>query len=176
MAIKTMTMSSGKSLFSTGWHEVTISKAAYGTWNESQYVEMHFEDYPDNFNFRIYSANNKETGEEFNLARLFRLANAGIISVLKDPTGSNPVVQYDDEAEGLVGKKINIYLYKKDGEKLTTIHNRIAPVTQQGEHISYTDDDVSMWKGVAEKALENSGNAGSMMNGSPATATDSVPF
>ena len=176
MAIKTMTMSSGKSLFSTGWHEVTISKAAYGTWNESQYVEMHFEDYPDNFNFRIYSANNKETGEEFNLARLFRLANAGIISVLKDPTGSNPVVQYDDEAEGLVGKKINIYLYKKDGEKWTTIHNRIAPVTQQGEHISYTDDDVSMWKGVAEKALENSGNAGSMMNGSPATATDSVPF
>ena len=176
MAIKTMTMSSGKSLFSTGWHEVTISKAAYGTWNDKQYVEMHFEDYPDNFNFRIYSANNKETGEEFNLARLFRLANAGIISVLKDPTGSNPVVQYDDEAEGLVGKKINIYLYKKDGEKWTTIHNRIAPVTQQGEHISYTDDDVAMWKGVAEKALEYSGNAGSMMNGSPAPATDSVPF
>ena len=150
MAIKTMTNNSGGGTWSEGWHQLTIEAAEYGDWNGTNFIELWFEGYPKTFKLRVYEAHNKETHEEFALAKLFKLANAGIIDKVKSPSGKE-AIQYDDDASGLVGKQINGYFYK-DGEYVR-VSDRIAPVAHQGNVLSYTEDDVHFWKGVTEKHI-----------------------
>ena len=150
MAIKTMTHNSGGGTWSEGWHQLTIEAAEYGDWNGTKFIELWFEGYPKTFKLRVYEAHNKETHEEFALATLFKLANAGIIDKVKSPSGKE-AIQYDDEASGLVGKQINGYFYK-DGEYVR-VSDRIAPIAHQGNVLSYTEDDVHFWKGVTEKYI-----------------------
>ena len=158
MAVKTMQVSSKRGKFNAGWHELIISKAKDGTWTskagvDKKYIDLHFEEYPENMNLRIFEMTNKETGEEFKISNLFRYANAGILGVLKDPTGNRPVIQYDDDPSSLVGKRINTLFYKeqKTGKEYIRIFDTIAPVEQEGEHISWTGDQVSRLKASAEK-------------------------
>lgn len=174
MAIKTMTHNSGGGTWSEGWHQLTIEAAEYGDWNGTKFIELWFEGYPKTFKLRVYEAHNKETHEEFALAKLFKLANAGIIDKVKSPSGKE-AIQYDDEASGLVGKQINGYFYK-DGEYVR-VSDRIAPVVQQGNILSYTEDDVHFWKGVTEKYIASRNQnapavADTTSNGSEAN----VPF
>ena len=105
---------------------------------------------------RIYEVTNKKTNEEFKISNLFKYANAGIMGVLNDPTGKKPVIQYDDEAEGLVGKKVHVLFYKeqKTGKSYTRMFDSVAPVEQKGEHISYTANQVSSIQVSIEKNLE----------------------
>ena len=151
MAIKTMSYNTGDGTWSEGWHQLTIEKAEYGDWNDKNFLDVWFKGYPDNFNLRIYEAINKETHEEFALAKFFKLANAGILDKVKSPSGKE-AIQYDDDEAGLVGKEINGYFYKKG--KYVEISDRIAPVAQEGKVISYNEDDVDFWKGVAEKHVK----------------------
>ena len=155
MAVKTMQVSSQSGKFDAGWHEMTISKTEDGTWtsqagHDKKYIDLYFEGYPENMNVRIFEVVNKETGEEFKIANLFRYANAGILGVLKDPTGKKPVIQYDDEPSNLVGKTLNLLFYK-DSKGYIKISDRIAPVEQEGEVVSYNADDVKFWKDKAEE-------------------------
>ena len=160
MAVKTMSANSNTGKFDDGWHELTIASANYGTYKattgDKRYVSLLFEGYPDNMDLRIYEVTNKETGEEFKIANLFKYANAGILGVLQDPTGKKPVIQYDDEAEGLVGKRVHVLFYKeqKTGKGYTRMFDSVAPVEQEGEHISYTADQVSSIQTSIEKNLE----------------------
>ena len=161
MAVKTMAVNSGGGKFEDGWHELTITHAKYGVYkqgdNDKRYVTLNFDGYPDNMDLRIYEVVNKKTGEEFKVSNLFKYANAGIMGVLKDPTGKKPVIQYDDEAEGLVGKKVNVLFYKeqKTGNGYTRMFDSIAPVEHEGEHLSYTADQVTAIQSGIEKNLEN---------------------
>ena len=125
------------------------------------------------------SAENKETHEEFALAKFFKLTNAGIIDKIKSPSGKE-AIQYDDDESGLVGKEINGYFYKKGD--YTEVSNRIAPVAQEGKVLSYNDDDVDYWKGVAEKHIKEyvkgkTKNAPAVSNAETTTITDDdIPF
>ena len=158
MAVKTMTQNTGTGLFDAGWHELVISSAAYETWTGpdgkiKKYVDLNFEGY-DHMDLRMYEAKNRETDVEFKIANLFRYACAGIIDVLKDPTGKNPVIQYDDEAENLVGTRINVFFYKQtsdDGKEYSRPFDTVAPVEQETEHVSWTADQVVRLKSAAEK-------------------------
>ena len=112
MAVKTMEQNTGTGLFNAGWHELTVSSAAYDTYKApdgkvKRYVELHFEGYPENMHLRIYEAVNRETGVEFKIANLFRYACAGIITVLKDPTGNKPVIEHAALSDKLIESKIN---------------------------------------------------------------------
>ena len=191
MTIKTMTVPTGGGLYTVGWHELKITKAEYGIWKSSggdgkRYIDLWFEKYPDNSNLRIYETKNKTTGEEFKIAGLFRYANAGIMDVLKDPTGKKPVIQYDDEASGLIGKNINVYFYKetKTGNNYTRMNDSIAPVEQEGEKLSYTESDVTSIKNATEANFQKRfGNtpANGAFTEFPKTETkkpdlDNVPF
>ena len=159
MAVKTMPKDTGTGLYNAGWHELTISSAAYDIWtdpkgNSKRYVDLRFEGYPENMNLRIYEVKNRETDVEFKIANLFRFACAGIIDVLNDPTGKNPVIQYDDEAENLVGTRINVFFYKKladDGNEYSRPFDTVAPVEQETKYVSWTADDVARLKASAEK-------------------------
>ena len=158
MAVKTMIQNTGTGLYDAGWHELVISSASYDVWTTpdgkaKKYIDLHFEGY-DNMNLRIYEAVNRETNVEFKIANLFRYACAGIIDVLKDPTGKNPVIQYDDEAENLVGTRINVFFYKKkadDGNEYSRPFDTVAPVEQETKYVSWTADDVARLKASAEK-------------------------
>ena len=85
MAIKTMSVSSGGGQWTEGWHTLTISKAEYGDWNGTRVLDLYFEDYPETFNHRIFEAFDKETHEEYSLAKFFKLCNAGLIDKIKSP-------------------------------------------------------------------------------------------
>jgi hypothetical protein len=182
MAIKTMTVETpSNNMYTVGWHELTISKATSGTWNDKDIIDVQFEGYPVTFDLRFYATFNKETNEEFALARLYKYANAGIVSVLQDPTGKKPMIQYDDDPKGLVGKTINVYLYK-DG-KYHRAANRIAPVTQKGEHLSFNDSDVEAIKKSCMKGIEiiiAKAESKAVINGSSnsstATTNEDMPF
>ena len=100
MAIKTMSSTGGD--WSIGWKEVTLKDAKYGMYNDIRLVDAWLEEYPDTINLRMYEAKSKDTGEEFAIAKLFRLANAGIIGEVQDSSGKKSL-QYDDEAANLNG-------------------------------------------------------------------------
>ena len=144
MAIKTTTAAPvGSEMWREGWHEMVISKAKAGKWNDTDLIDLSFED-RDTLNIRVFANYNKETNQEFSLANLFKYANAGIVSVLEDPTGKRPVIQYDDDPNNLIGKTVNVYLFKVG--KYSQASNRIAPVVQEGEHLSYNEKDVEAIK------------------------------
>ena len=178
MAIKTMSASTGGSSFEEGWHEVTKSKAEYGiyetvTGDSKNFLDVWFEGYPDSMNLRVYEVFNKTTKEEFNIANIFKYANAGVVGVLKDPNGKHPIIQYDDDAKGLIGKNINILLYKDPkNPKYNRVLDRIAPVVQEGEHLSYTATDVDSIKSSGNKSLDAKLKAMPSPNG----AVASEPF
>jgi len=157
MAVKTMTVSSGgDDKFAEGWHELTIATAKYGESAGKKIITLTFDGYPDNMDLRIYEAFTKKDNQEFKISNLFKHANAGIIAVLNDPSGKHPVIQYDDEAENLVSKKVNVLFYKekKTGKGYTRMHDMLAPVEQQGEHLSFTNEEVATLKASIKKSLD----------------------
>ena len=134
------------SKFSPGWKQVEIIKAVYGDYNGTKYVDCYFKDYPDSLNLRIYAKQGQD-GEEFAIGRLFRFANAGITEVLNGPNGDN-VVKIDDSPASLIGKQINVYFYK-DGD-YSRILSSVAPVEFENQIDTFSDSDVTYWKGQAE--------------------------
>ena len=185
MAIKTMSASTVGSKFEEGWHKVIISKAEYGVYesdipdtDDKRYLDMWFEDYPDNMNLRAYEVFNKTTKEEFKVANIFKYANAGIVGVLKDPNGKHPLIQFDDEPKGLIGTTINLYVYKenKSGNNYSRIFDSIAPIEQEGEHLSFKTTDVSSIKSGAEKRVKNMLEATKKSANGFTETVDSEPF
>ena len=190
MAVKTMKKNTGNGQYTAGWHEVTISKATDGTWtdktgNEKRTIDLHFEGYPDTMHHRVFETFNRTSGEEFNVANLFRYACAGIISVLNDPTGKNPVIQYDDEVTNLVGTRLNVLFVKEkstiDGKEYSRTFD-LVPVVQETEHITWTTDDVERLKRSVEKRhSKNTTNANVVGTVSTSTTTTTtsdaeIPF
>ena len=148
--MRTLTVKSGgggQFNFDAGWHEVEISKAKYGEYNGDKFLELQFADYPENFTLRIWAKIGKN-GEEFAIGTIFRFANAGITEVMEDGS-SNIVLKLDDSVEGLTGKKLNVFFYKK-GE-YTEAYNSVAPTVFKNAAEEFTEDDVNYWKGRAEK-------------------------
>jgi|TARA_Y100000034_G_C6860615_1_gene391613 hypothetical protein len=154
MAVKTMAKNTGTGQYNAGWHELTISEATDGTWNDKRTIDLNFKDYPENMRHRVFETHNKTSGDEFKIANLFRYACAGIISILNDPTGKNPVIQYDDEVTNLVDTRVNALFVKvtntSDGKEYSRIFD-LAPVVQETEHITWTVDDVERLKKSVER-------------------------
>ena len=180
MALKTMAMNTTTGHFDDGWHELTIATAKAGSYNDKGYLDITFEGYPDNLNARVYEAINGTTGEEFKIANLFKYANAGIVGVLEDPTGKNPVIQYDDAPKNLVDKTVNVYLFKVG--KYSQAANRIAHVVQEGEHLSYNEKDVeaikkSCMRGIQMQIDKAKLKADSKVTtATSTTSTEDIPF
>ena len=171
MAVKTMAKNTGTGQYNAGWHELTISKATDGKWtnrngDELRTIDLNFKDYPDNIRHRVFETHNKTSGDEFKIANLFRFACAGIISVLNDPTGKNPVIQYDDEVTNLVGTRVNVFFVKTvsktDGNEYSKVFD-LVPVAQETEHLTWTDDDVARLKHGVEK--QHAKKAATTVNG-----------
>ena len=192
MAVNTMKKNTGNGQFNAGWHELTIDTATDVVWTDGQGVEkrtidLTFEDYNESMSHRVFATHNRTTNEEFNIANLFRYACAGIISVLNDPTGKNPVIQYDDEVTNLVGTHVNAFFFKQksttDDKEYSKIFD-LVPVVQETEHIKWTTDDVdrlkhSVEKRYAKKNTANNGDLGTVNVETITTTTanlEDIPF
>ena len=136
----------GSGNWTQGWHTLTITKASYGEWNESKYIDVWFDGYPDNFNMRIYAKMGKD-GEEFAIGNLYRFANAGITDALQSAEGDT-VLKIDDSAEALEGKTINAFFYK-DG-KFTRVLSQVAPTEFTNIVDKFDTKDVDYFKTKAE--------------------------
>ena len=167
--MRTLTVKQGSSNWATGWHELTVSTAKYGTYNDSKFLELGFEGYPDNFTLRIYAKMGRD-GEEFAIGNVFRFANAGIQEVLEG-TGGDRVVKLDDSAEQMVGKNLNIFFYK-DGE-YTRAYSSVAPTVFENGIDTITQSDVDFWKSKAETRFNDytPGNGTVSTNGVMDTVT-----
>ena len=67
----TVKKSSDSGGFDEGWHIVIISEAEYGDYNDSKYIDLHFEGFPDSLKCRVWEARSKE-GEEFSISNMIR--------------------------------------------------------------------------------------------------------
>ena len=144
--MRTMTLKKGGTDFSPGWKQVTISKAQYGDWQGTKFLDIWFEGYPESLNARIY-AKNGQNGEEFAIGQVFRFANAGISGGLEGADGTT-VMRIDDEASNLIGKHINVYFYK-DGDYSRAL-KQDAPTVFTNDVEGFSENDVTFWKNKAE--------------------------
>tara|TARA_Y100000593_G_C4171728_1_gene267377 strand:- start:218 stop:727 length:510 start_codon:yes stop_codon:yes gene_type:complete len=147
--MRTLTIKSGGGggNFTDGWNTAEISNAKYGEWEGNKYLDIFFKDFPETLNMRVYSKKGK-TGEEFAIGRVFRFANAGLTESLEGDDGTK-VVKIDDSPEQLTGKNLNVFLFK-DGEYFRIL-SQPAPTEFSNVVESFKDNDVSYWKGKAEK-------------------------
>jgi len=178
--MRTMTIKpggGGNNQYTTGWHELIVSKAKYGDWNGTKCIDIYFDEYPENFNMRVYAKTGTD-GEEFAIGQVYRFANAGISSALEGPDGTK-VVKMDDSEEALIGKKMNVYFYK-DG-KYSRVLSKIAPTEFTNAVESFNADDVDYWKGkaidfytkfVEPKLKEKS----EVIDTSDSSESDDIPF
>ena len=178
--MRTITIKSGggNNQYSTGWHELVVSKAKYNEWNGTKCLDVNFDEYPENFNMRIYAKTGTD-GEEFAIGQVYRFANAGISSALEGPDGTK-VVKMDDSEEALIGKKMNVYFYK-DG-KYSRILSKTAPTEFTNAVESFSADDVDYWKGKALDFFEKfvkpklSQKSEDVINTSDSSESDDIPF
>ena len=146
--VRTLTVKTGGgSSFSTGWHTKLISKAEYGDYNGTKYLDVYFDEFPESLNMRVYEKKNTE-GEEFAIGNFFRFSNAGITSALEGANNTK-VIKLDDSVEALIGKNVNVYVHK-DG-KYSRVLNQCAPTEFENVVENFSADDVQYWKDRAEK-------------------------
>jgi len=145
--MKTFTVKKGNNNYTTGWHTNTITNAKYDTYGDAKYIDVFFEGYKNHFKLRIYERINKDD-EEFAISNLFRFANAGITDAL-DSGDKNVIVKFDDSADNLAGKQINVYYYK-DAKGYTACLNQVAPTSFKNIADDFSEDDVAYYKNKAE--------------------------
>ena len=177
--VRTLTVKTGGgSSFSTGWHTKLISKAEYGDFNGTKYLDVWFDDFPESLNMRVYEKKNAD-GEEFAIGNLFRYANAGITSALEGANNTK-VIKLDDSAEALIGKNINVYVHK-DG-KYSRVLNQCAPTEFENVVEKFSADDVQYWKDRAEKYFKEyvqpklEKKLDDVVDTSDSSESDDIPF
>ena len=144
---RTISIGEVGSNYDAGWHELTIRAAKYGKHEDSAYIDVWFEDYPDNFNMRTWAKESKENGEEWCIARLFRFANAGIVEALEEDGKKRATL--NDDAEQLIGKRINILFFKEeatDGNEYSRPYLVPAPTVFSNAVETFTDANVASLK------------------------------
>ena len=109
--------------FSEGWHEVVIENAVVGDYNDSRYIDLFFEGYPESLKCRVWEARNQD-GEEFSIANMVRYSNPDILEELS--TDGVLSASLDDSPAGLKGKKLQVLFYKKDNG-YTEVFQKTAP-------------------------------------------------
>ena len=109
--------------FSEGWHEVVIENAVTGDYNDSRYIDLFFEGYPESLKCRVWEARNQD-GEEFSVSNMVRYSNPDILEELS--TDGQLSANLDDSPAGLKGKKLQVLFYKKDNG-YSEVFQKVAP-------------------------------------------------
>ena len=143
--------------YDEGWKTVTVSEAVKGDYNESKYIDLFFEGYPETMKCRVWEARNKD-GEEFSVTNMVRYADPEILEEMdKDGTAA---ASLDDTPTGLKGKSLQVLFYKK-ANGYSEISQKVAPaVPFQNIVDNYDDNRIIRIKESAEtyQAKRNEAN------------------
>ena len=115
-----------------GWHTVNISEAEDGEHNGTRYIDLHFEGMPKTLKCRIWSAVNKETGEDFGIGNLFYFADAGLMET------DDGALSIDDHVRHLKGKALNVFFYENENG-YTDAAQRVVPTVRDGFNETYVE-------------------------------------
>ena len=128
---------------SSGWKEVIIVGAKRGQYENggTKYIDITFEDYPENVKLRAHQKFNKKTNEEFVVLNIFRNANAGVKEVAESEDGEFRV-EIDDDPVNLIGNKLNVYFYK-NAKGYTDISDRTVATVFKNALDEYTQEDIT---------------------------------
>ena len=133
--------------FSEGWHEVVIENAVVGDYNDSRYIDLFFEGYPESLKCRVWEARSGE-GEEFSISNMVRYSNPEVLEEM-DNDGTT-AAKLDDSPAGLKGKKLQVLFYKKDNG-YTEIFQKVAPAaTFENIVDNFTEERILKIKTSAE--------------------------
>ena len=143
-----VTKKEGGGGYDDGWKTVTISNATKGNFNESKYIDLHFEEFPESVNCRVWEARNQE-GEEFSVSNMVRYCDPIILEEMdKDGTAA---ASLDDSPAGLKGKSLQVLFYKK-ANGYSEISQKVAPAKPFQNIVDNFDEDrIARIKQSAEK-------------------------
>ena len=143
-----VTKKEGGGGYDDGWKTVTISNATKGNFNESKYIDLHFEEFPESVNCRVWEARNQE-GEEFSVSNMVRYSNPTILEEMdKDGTAA---ANLDDSPAGLKGKSLQVLFYKK-ANGYSEISQKVAPAAPfQNIVDNYDENRITRIKESAER-------------------------
>ena len=159
--------------YPNGWKTVTIAKSETGNYNGTKYYDLWFDGLPDNLNCRVWEARNKD-GEEFSVANMIRYINPDILEEMEGNNGK-AVIKVEDSPTSLVGKTLQIYLYKND-EGYTRVSQKVVPATPfQNPINNITEDTIDALKASTEK-WENSRKNSTNGTTKSTTSTNDIPF
>ena len=109
--------------FHQGWNTTTITRAEYGTYNGSKFIDLWFEGYADSLKCRVWEARNGE-GEEFSVSNMVRYSDPTVLEELeKDGTVA---ASLDDSPSALKGKSLQVLFYKK-ANGYSEVSQKVAP-------------------------------------------------
>lgn len=152
-----------------GWQVSTISQAEFGDWEGIKYLDLYFHELPEQMNMRVWATHNKTTGEEFAIGNLFRFANAGLGEVALNGNGRK-VVSIHDNPDVLIGKKLNIFLYRDDSGYFRILP-RSAPAEPFENHLERMSElDIEYWKEQAQFYFDY------LIKGRAEVSSESTPF
>tara|TARA_Y100000401_G_C8319585_1_gene224495 strand:- start:304 stop:834 length:531 start_codon:yes stop_codon:yes gene_type:complete len=176
--MRTLTVKKGSSTgdFAPGWKLAKVRKASYGTLDNAdntKFMDVWFEKYPDTFNLRVYAKHSKVDNEEYAIGQVWRFSGQGVVESVDTQNDNETIIKIDDSPENLVGASFWIYLYKND-EGYARVLQRVAPDTFSNQVESFSESDTEYWKGRHEKYFNDyvAVNLGSTVT----DKTDEVPF
>ena len=150
MAI-TVTKSTSGGGYSEGWKTVTVSNATKGDYNNSKYIDLFFEGYPETLKCRVWEARSGE-GEEFQIANMVRYSNPTVLDEMdKDGTTA---ASLDDSSAGLKGKSLQVFFYKK-ANGYSEISPKVVPASPFTNIVDdITEERISRLKASAESYIK----------------------
>ena len=140
-----------------GWHEVTIVSADRGMYsmgNKGKYLDIRFEEFPEQVKMRVHQMFDDKTNEEWKILGLFKEANAGITEILATEDGGEAQMNIDDDPRNLVGAKLNVYVYR-NAKGYTDVSDRVCPVPFTNDWDSYSEKDVEGIKMTLEAKIKS---------------------
>ena len=133
--------------FDEGWHIVIISEAEYGDYNDSKYIDLRFEGYPESLKCRVWEARNQE-GEEFSVSNMIRYSNPDILE--EESLNGETAATLDDSPAGLKGKALQVLFYQKDNG-YTEVFQKVAPAEPFDNIVdNFTEAKIEKIKASAE--------------------------
>ena len=139
MAVITIKKNQDFTDYSAGWKELTITSAEKGKYDNekgTKYIDLRFEDYPENMKLRLHQKFNKTTKDEFCVTRAFRYTNTGIKEVAESEGDYRveidnilPAKSFENKIEKWDEKKI-------EESKSYTFKNNIKPYIPNQDEVS----------------------------------------
>ena len=172
---RTLTKSKGGSAPAAGWHAGTVTKCEKGNFNGSNYYDVFLDSLHENMKCRVWEARNSD-GEEFSIGNLIRYSNPEILEEISN-NGEDAIVKVDDAPNSLIGKRLQVFVYKKTNGYMDVLQNKVAPAEPFENIIDTIDDNrINYIKTAAETYHSNRLTKNGTVASTSSDEGDEVPF